>query len=91
MARKSRREPPPTFVEPPPVYNVHRPGDRGTADPFYQFKRLARDDGKPYVSPEPKAERALLALLGTKAAVVVMSCLLAVVVVTLLVLLAVRP
>ena len=91
MTKRSRREwPPPTFVEPPYVSNVHRPGDRGTADPFYAFKRRARDDGKPYKSPEPKAERDLLALLGTNAVVVVMSCLLAAVVATLVVLLVVR-
>ncbi len=88
MTKRSRREwPPPTFVEPPYVSNVHRPGDRGTADPFYAFKRVARDDGKPYQSPEPKAERELLALLGSKAAVMMMSCLLVAVVAVLLVLL----
>jgi hypothetical protein len=93
MTRESRPEwPPPTgkFVEPPPVPNVYRPGDRVTPGPLQQFKRLARDDGKPYQSPEPKAERAVLALLGTNAAVVVMCCLLAVVVVTVLVLLVTR-
>jgi hypothetical protein len=91
MAKKSRRDwPPPTFVEPPYISNVHRPGDRGTADPFRKFKKLARDDGKPYKSPEPKAERELLALLGTNAAVVAMACLLAAVVVTLLVIMVVR-
>jgi hypothetical protein len=91
MTRRSRREwPPPTFVEPPYVSNVHRPGDKGTADPFYAFKRRARDDGRPYKSPEPKAERALLALLGTNAALVVMSCLALAVVATLLVLLVLR-
>jgi hypothetical protein len=51
---------------------------------------LARDDGKPYKSPEPKAERELLALLGSNAALVMMSCLLLVVVGTLLVLLVVK-
>jgi hypothetical protein len=92
MAKRSRRgdSPPPTFVEPPTVYNFHRPGDKGTADPFYQFKRAARDDGKPYQSPEPKAEQSLLAMLGTNAAVTVMICLLVVVVATLLVLLALK-
>ena len=93
MARKSRREwPPPSneFVPPPYVSNVHRPGDKGTSDPFYQFKRAARNDGKPYKSPEPKAERQLLALLGTNAVMVVMYGLLVAVVATLLVLLAVK-
>jgi hypothetical protein len=91
MAKRSRRDwPPPKFVEPPTVYNVHRPGDKGTADPFAQFKRAARDDGKPYESPEPKAERDLLSLLGTNAAVKVMTGLLVLVVVTLLVLLVLK-
>jgi hypothetical protein len=93
MTKRPRREwPPPTteFVPPPYVSNVHRPGDKGTADPFYQFKKAARDDGKPYTSPEPKAERQLLGLLGTNAAMVVMGGLLVVVVVALLVLLVVK-
>jgi hypothetical protein len=91
MTKRSRRESaPPTFVEPPYVSNVHRPGDRGTSDPFYQFKRAARDDGKPYKSPEPKAEQGLLALLGTNASVLVMSCLLVAVVAVLLVLLVIK-
>ena len=66
------------------------PGRRGpgrTYDPFYEFERLARDDGKPFEPPEPKAELRLLALLGSKPALVVMSCLLAVVAFTLIVLL----
>jgi hypothetical protein len=85
MTKRSRREwPPPTFVEPPYISNVHRPGDKGTSDPFREFKQRARDDGKPFKSAEPKAERALLALLGTKAAVTVMVCLLVVVVATVL-------
>jgi len=91
MAKRSRRDwPPPTFVPPPYVSNVHRPGDKGTSDPFYQFKKAARDDGKPYQSPEPKAERQLLGLLGTNAAMVVMCGLLVAVVVTLLVLVVVK-
>lgn len=91
MTKRSRREwPPPTFVEPPYVANVHRPGDKGTTDPFRAFKLLARDDGKPYESAEPKAERALLALLGTRAAVTVMVCLLVVVVATVLALMITR-
>ena len=93
MTEKPRREwPPPNteFVPPPYVSNVHRPGDKGTADPFFQFKRAARDDGQPYKSPEPKAERQLLGLLGTNAAMVVMCGLLVVVVATLVVLLVVK-
>jgi hypothetical protein len=69
------------------------PGRRGyarTYDPFYEFKRLARDDGKPLESPEPKAERQLLALLGSKAALAVMTCLLVIVVFTLIVLMVAR-
>jgi hypothetical protein len=93
MAKKSWREGPPQtgeFVPPPYVSNVHRPGDKGTADPFYQFKRAARDDGKPYKSPEPKTERQLLSLLGTNTAMVVMCGLLVAVVATLLVLLVLK-
>jgi hypothetical protein len=59
------------------------PGRRGPGrswDPFYQFEQLARDDGKPYRPPEPKAELRLLALLGTKTATKVMYCVLVVVV-----------
>jgi hypothetical protein len=89
MTKRSRREWP--EYDPSEVRFTHGPGDKGHADPFYLFKQIARDDGKPYKSPEPKAERDLLALLGTNAAVVVMSCVLVVVVVTLLVLLVVRP
>jgi hypothetical protein len=69
------------------------PGRRGPGrsyDPFYQFERIARDDGKPRESPEPKAERALLSLLGTNAVLVMMGGLLVVVVATLLVIMVVR-
>jgi hypothetical protein len=59
-------------------------------DPFYAFEKLARDDGKPYQPPEPKAERELLALLSGKAAFVVMSCLLAAVVLAVLVVVVVK-
>jgi hypothetical protein len=72
MTRKSESP------EPPPM-----PGRRGPGrswDPFYQFEQLARDDGKPYRPPEPKAELRLLALLGTKTAVTVMYCVFVVVV-----------
>lgn len=93
MTKRSRREwPPPNsrFVAPPPVQIVHRPGDKGTADPFYQFKKLARDNGKPYQSPEPKREQALLALLQGKAALVIMTCLLLFVIAGLLAVLIVK-
>jgi hypothetical protein len=93
MTSKPRREAPSYGVEhvdPPYVPNVRRPGDRVTPGPLYQFKQLARDDGKPYKSPEPKAERQLLGLLGTNAATVVMCGLLVVVVVALLVLLVLK-
>jgi hypothetical protein len=93
MTKRPRRELPPAtteFVPPPYVSNVHRPGDKGTADPFYQFKRAARDDGKPYKSPEPKAERQLLGLLGSSTATAVMGGLLVVVIATLLVLLVIK-
>jgi hypothetical protein len=85
MTRRSQPVPPRT-PGPLPV----RRGPGRTRDPFIAFERAARDDGKPYKSPEPKAQRALLALLGTKAALVVMGGLVAVVVATLLVLLIVR-
>jgi hypothetical protein len=91
MTKRSRREwPPPTHVPPPAVQHVHRPGDRRTSDPFYQFRLLARDDGKPFRSPEPKAEVTLLSLLASKAALVVMGCVLTGVVAILLSLLLVR-
>jgi hypothetical protein len=48
------------------------------------------DDGKPLQSPEPKAERQLLVFLGSKAALVVMTCLLVVVAFTLIVLIVAR-
>jgi hypothetical protein len=76
-----------------PEWPPETPGRRGfgrSYDPFYQFERLARDDGRPYKPPEPKAELRLLALLGTKTAVTVMSCLLVAVAGTLLVLMVLR-
>jgi hypothetical protein len=69
------------------------PGRRGpgrTYDPFYEFERIARDDGKPHKAPEPQAELRLLALLSSKTALTVMGCLLVVVAVVLVVLLALR-
>jgi hypothetical protein len=91
MAKRSgRQEPPLRFVPPPTLLNSHKPGDRGTSDPFRQFKLAARDNGKPYKSPEPEAEQKLLTLLGSKSMVVVMGCVLAAVVIVLVVLLMVR-
>jgi hypothetical protein len=82
MTKRGQRQwPPPT------------PGRRGfgrSYDPFYEFERLARDDGKPYKRPEPKAELQLLALLGSKGALVVMTCLLVIVVGFVLGLLVIR-
>jgi hypothetical protein len=65
----------PEYVPPP---NPGRFG--GPRDPFRPFERLARDDGKPYKPPEPKAELQLLSMLGSKGAMVVMYCLLVAVV-----------
>jgi len=67
-----------------------RRGWLGSYYPFYRFQQLARDDGKPYESPEPKVERRLLSLLGTRAAVTVMTCLLVIVAFTLIVLVVAR-
>jgi hypothetical protein len=81
MTRRSQ----PNWTPTPPL-----PGRRGPGrswDPFYQLEKAARDDGKPYQSPEPKTERALLTLLGSNSVMVVMSCVLVVVVVALLALL----
>jgi hypothetical protein len=78
---------------PQPEWPPATPGRRGfgrSYDPFYQFERLARDDGRPYKPPEPKAELRLLALLGTKTAVTVMTCLLVAVAGVLLVLMVLR-
>jgi hypothetical protein len=77
MSKKPRREQPSYGVEhvdPPYHPNVMRPGDAGS--PFRQAP-LA----------EPKAERKLLALLGTNGMVVLMGALVAVAVVIMLVLL----
>jgi hypothetical protein len=80
MAKKSRREAPSygfEHVNPPYRPNVKRPGDQGSA---FRDAPLA----------EPKAERQLLALLGTNGALVVMGGLLVAVVVVLLVILVVK-
>jgi hypothetical protein len=57
-------------------------------DPFYAFEQIARYHGEPPPPPEPK-KGALLAveMLTSKAAIVVMGCVLAAVVFGLLVLL----
>ena len=73
-----------------PPAEIGRRGPRGSWDPFYAFEKVARDDGKPYKSPESKAERELLALLSSKTSLVVMSSVLVLVVITLLVLLVLR-
>jgi hypothetical protein len=60
-------------------------------DPFYQFEQLARDNGEPPKPPKPpKSELLLVELLSSKAAAVVMGCVLAFVVFALLVLLVFR-
>jgi len=62
-------------------------GPRRSYDPFYVFEKRAQP-GKP--APVPKRELQLTALLGSKTALTVMSCLLAAVVATLLILLVTR-
>jgi hypothetical protein len=60
-------------------------------DPFYAFEQIARYHGEPSPPPEPK-KGALLAveILTSKAAVVVMGCVLAVVIFGFLVVLVFR-
>jgi hypothetical protein len=82
MSRKSQPEWPP----PPPG----RRGPGRSYNPFYQFEKLARDDGKTYKPPEPRAELWLLGMLGTKTAVRVMTCLLALVILAFLAVLVLR-
>jgi len=80
MSKKPRREVPSYGVEhidPPYRPNVRRPGDEGSA-----FRRAPL--------AEPKAERQLLAMLGTNGAVVLMGGLLVIVVATVIVLLITR-
>ena len=79
MAKKERREgsPPATrFVAPPPVLRPHKPGDKGSK--FYQ------------PTPPSKRESQLMALVGSKAVVILMGCLLGAVLVIVLVLLVTR-
>jgi hypothetical protein len=60
-------------------------------DPFYAFEQIARYHGEPPQPPEPK-KGALLAveMLTSKAAVIVMGCVLAVVVFAFVLVLALR-
>ena len=79
MARKERREGPlPTtrFVAPPPVVRPHKPGDKGSK--FY------------LTAPPSKRESQLMALIGSKAVVILMGCLLGAVFVLVIVLLVTR-
>ena len=79
MARKERREgplPATRFVAPPPVLRPHKPGDKGSA--FY------------LPAPPSKRESQFMALLGSKAVVILMGCLLGAMFVIVLVLLVTR-
>jgi hypothetical protein len=79
MAKKERRErPPPTtrFVAPPAVPRPHKPGDKGSK--FY------------LPTPPSKRESQLMALIGSKAIVILMGCLLGAMFVVVLVLLVTR-
>jgi hypothetical protein len=84
MTRRSQQSwQPPATGDPIPGMR----GPRGSYDPFYVFEKRAQP-GKP--APVPKRELQLTALLGSKAALAVMGCLLATVVATLLLLLVTR-
>lgn len=79
MAKKERRQgaPPTTrFVAPSPVLRPHKPGDKGST--FY------------LPTPASKRESQFMALIGSKAVVILMGCLLGAVVVIVLVLLVTR-
>jgi hypothetical protein len=79
MAKKERRGVPSAatrFVAPPPVLRPHRPGDKGSK--FY------------LPNPPSKRESQFMALIGSKAVVILMSCLLGAVIVIVLVLLVTR-
>ena len=64
-----------------------RHGPRGSVDPFYVFENRAQP-GKP--APVSKRELQFNALLGSKAVLAIMGCLLVVVVATVLALLVTR-
>jgi hypothetical protein len=79
MAKKEwREERPPAarFVAPPPVLRPHKPGDKGST--FY------------LPTPPSKRESQVMALIGSKAVVILMGCLLGAVFVIVLVLLVTR-
>lgn len=78
MARKERREgpPPATRFVAPPVLRPHKPGDKGST--FY------------LPTPASKRESQFMALIGSKAVVILMGCLLGAVFVIVLVLLVTR-
>jgi hypothetical protein len=79
MARKERREGPPPatqFVAPPLVVRPHKPGDKGSK--FY------------LPTPPSKRESQVMALIGSKAVVILMGCLLGAMFVIVLVLLVAR-
>lgn len=80
MTRRSQPEWLPPSGQPIPG----KRGPRRSVDPFYVFEDRARP-GKP--APVPKRELQLMTVLGSKAALMVMSCLLVIVVATVLVLL----
>jgi hypothetical protein len=78
MAKKERREgPPPTtrFVA-PPVLRPHKAGDKGSK--FY------------LPTPPSKRESQFMALIGSKAVVILMGCLLGAMLIIVLVLLVTR-
>jgi hypothetical protein len=79
MARKERREEPPPatrFVAPPSLVRPHKPGDKGSK--FY------------LPTPPSKRESQVMALIGSKAVVILMGCLLGAMFVVVLVLLVAR-
>ena len=82
MPRESRPEMQPTKIG---------RGQGKYYDPFYAFEQIARYHGEPSPPPEPK-KGALLAveMLTSKAAVIVMGCVLAVVVLGFLLVLVLR-
>jgi hypothetical protein len=69
---------------------IGRRGPRGSYDPFYAFEKAARNNGKPYKPPEPKAEQQLLAVIGSKTTLIVMGSVLVIAVVALLVVMVVK-